>query len=172
MVGEEHDGVALEERVRTARRIEQRANGRVGLLEGVVGCLAFRTTRVRGEVEAGEVEGEEVEAVARDEPAPDRGGVGVDRTRAAAAHRERRSRPVRLEQAVKKEPMRPVRRAADTRERRQVSMATAVAGDVHGSRDETGVLERLVDRHGVPGEVALVHVEDRVEHRLRQSGCA
>ena len=73
--------------------------------------------RVRGEIEAGEVEGEEVEAVARDEPAPDRGGVRVDRAAAAAADRERRSRPVRLEEPVVEESRRPVGGAAQTRNR-------------------------------------------------------
>ena len=97
------DRVALEELVRPAGRLEQRADRGVGLLERDVRRRAVRAERVRGEVVVGEVEDEEVEAVARDEPAPDRGGVGVDRAGAAAAHGERRARPVRLEEAVEEE---------------------------------------------------------------------
>ena len=68
VIGVEHDRVALEKRVRPTRRVEQRGDRRVGALEcDVVG--AGRTVRVRREVEVGEVVREEVEAVARDEPA-------------------------------------------------------------------------------------------------------
>ncbi len=41
--------------------------------------------------------------------------------------------------------------------------ASAVADDVHGRCDATGVLDRLVERHRVPREVLLVHAKDRVE---------
>ena len=136
VIGEEHDGVALEELVRPARRVEQGADRGVGLLERTVGRLAVRAGGVRGEVVAGEIEGEEVEAVARDEPAPDRSGVGVDRACASAAHRERRPRPVRLEQPVEEETRRPVGGSAHPGKGRQVAVAAAVARDVHGSRHE------------------------------------
>ena len=53
-----------------------------------------------------------------------------------------------------------------------MAVATAVARDVHGSRHEAGVLERLVDRHRARREMARVHVEDRIEQRLRQPGRA
>src|SRR3954453_6995407 len=123
VIGEQHDRVALEELVRPAGCVEERCYSGVGLLERAVGGSAVGPGRVRYEVVAGQVEGEEVEAVAGDEPPPDRGGVRVDRPAAATAHRERRSGPVRLEQAVEEEATRPVRGAADAGERRQVAMA-------------------------------------------------
>ena len=167
----EHDGVALEERVRPARRVEQRRDRRVGALErDVVG--AGRTVRVRREVEVGEVEREEVEAVARDEPAPDRRGVRVERAGRAVAHGERRPGQIRLEQAVEEEPLRPERGLRHPRQRRRVTRAPAVAGDVHRGRDEPRVLERLEHRHGVLAEMLLVHVVDRVRERLRHAGGA
>ena len=172
MVGEEHDRVALEELVRSAGSIEEGADRRVGLLERLVGGRAVRAGGVRGEVIAREVVGKEVEAVARDEPPPDRGCVRIDRAGAAAAYRERRSRPVRLEQAVEEEAARPVGGAAHSREGRQVAVAAAKARDVHGGCDVARILERLVDRDRVGREMARVHVEDRVEQRLREPGRA
>ena len=77
MVGAEHDRVALEELIGTARRVEERADRRVAprqSFEGLVG-----TVRVRSEVVVRQVVDEEVEAVTGDEPPPDRGRVAVDR---------------------------------------------------------------------------------------------
>ena len=125
--------------------------------------------RVRGEVEVGEVVREEVEAVARDEPAPDCGGVHVDRAAGAVAHGERRARRVGLEEAVVEEALRAVRRLRHPRQRRLVPRAAAVARDVHRCGHEPGVLERLVDGDRVLREVLLVHVEDRVGERLRHA---
>src|SRR4029077_5166531 len=99
-----------------------------------------------GEVVTGEVEGEEVEAVARDEPAADRGGIRVYRAGAAAANRGRRSRPVRLEEAVEEEAPGTERGAVEAREGREVAVPAAVARDVHGGRDQGPVLQCLVDR--------------------------
>ena len=77
MVREEHDGVALEKLVQSARRLEQRTHLRIDLLERAVGLLALGTAGVRRKVVTGEVVGEKVEPVARDEPAPDRRCVRV-----------------------------------------------------------------------------------------------
>ena len=77
-----HDHVvAVEERVRAARGVEQRADRAVGVDELLGG--AVRAERVRRVVVVREVVEEEVEAVPRDEPAPDRGRVVVDRPRLA-----------------------------------------------------------------------------------------
>ena len=107
MIGEQHDCVALEELVRPACGVEESADRRVDLLERVVGLRAVRPAGVRGEVVAREIEREEVEAVSSDEPAPDGSGIRVDRAGAAAADGERRSRPVRLEEAVEEEALGP-----------------------------------------------------------------
>ncbi len=122
---------------------------------------------MRRVVEVGEVVREEVEAVAGDEPPPDRGGVHVDRAACAVAHGERRSRLIGFEQAVEEEPLRAVRRLRHPRQHRQVLRAAPVAGDVDRSRDEPVVLQRLVHGDGVAPEMLRVHVEDRVRDRLR-----
>src|SRR5579884_1049498 len=93
VVGKQHDRVALEELVRVAGRVEERTDRRVLLLERMLRGGSVRPGGVRGEVVAGEVEGEEVEAVARDEPAPHRRGVRVDRAGAAAARRAAKDEP-------------------------------------------------------------------------------
>ncbi len=121
--------------------------------------------RMRGVVVVGEVEDEEVEAVARDEPAPDRGGVRVDRPAGAVPHCQRSASRVRLEEAVEEEALRPVGRAGEHAYRRPVRRAAAVARDVDRSRRQPGVLERLVDRHRLPTEVAGVELVDRVLER-------
>ena len=166
VVGVEDHGVALEERVGAAGRVEQRHDRRVGARErDILG--AERAVRMRGEVEVGEVVREEVETVARDEPAADRRCVHVDRAAGAVAHGERRARRVGFEEAVVEEALRPVRGLRDPGKRRLMPRAAAVARDVHRCGDETRVLERLVDGDGVLREVMLVHVEDRVGERLR-----
>jgi hypothetical protein len=150
VVREEDDRVALEELVRPARSLAQCSDRRVDLLERAIGDVAFRAAGVRGEVVAGEVVREKVEAVSRHQPAPDRGGVGVDRAGAPAADRERRSGPIRLEQSVEEEAAWAVGGAVQTGKRRQVAVPAAVARDVHCARDEAGILERLVDRDRAP----------------------
>src|SRR5215211_7251906 len=69
---------------------------------------ARRPERVGGEVVVGEVEEEEVEAVAGDEPASDGRRVGVDRADGPSSHRKRRSRHVRREEVVVEEAERAV----------------------------------------------------------------
>ena len=118
MIGAEHDRIALEELVRPARGVEESADRRVHLLERLVGLRGRPVARVRCVVEVREVVGEEVEAVSRHEPAPDGGGVRVDRAGGAVAHRERRSRLVGLEEAVEEEALRPVRGAVHAWHRR------------------------------------------------------
>ena len=127
---------------------------------------------MRGEVVVGQVVEEEVEAVAGHEPAPDRGGIGVDRAGRAAEDRDRGAGHVRLEKVVEEEALRPEGRAGETREQRAMAGAPAVAGDVHGGRRQARVLERLVDRHRLRPEVLLVHVEDGVEDRAPGAGSA
>ena len=78
VVGAEHHRVPLEERVGPAGDVHQRGDRLVGVGELAGG--AFRAERVRRVVVVREVEDEEVEAVARDEPAADRGRVLVDRS--------------------------------------------------------------------------------------------
>ena len=107
VVGAEDDRVALEELVRPARRLDQPADGVVAA--GQRGVRGVRPLDVRGVVVVGEVEDEEVEAVARDEPAADRRRVGVDRPARPVADREGRARHVRLEEVVEEEPARPMR---------------------------------------------------------------
>ena len=63
--------------------------------------------RMRGVVVVGEVVDEQVEAVARDEPAADRGRVGVDRAERAVSHRHRRAGAVALVERVEEEALRP-----------------------------------------------------------------
>ena len=112
VVGAEDHVVALEELVRPAGRVEERADRAIGVAE--LRGRAVRPERVRGVVVVGEVEDEEVEAVAGDEPAADGGRVGVDRPRCALADGERRAGLVRLEQVVEEEALRAERGARHT----------------------------------------------------------
>ena len=129
-----------------------------------------RAERVRGVVVVGEVVDEQVEAVPRHEPAPDRGGVVVDRAGGTVAPRRRGSGLVGLEQAVEEEAARPEHRPGNRRHARQVLRAAAVAGDVHRGRDEARVLGGLEDGDGVAAEMRRVHVHDRVADRLPGAG--
>jgi len=58
VIGEEDDGIALEERVGPARCVEQRADRGIRLLERSLGGFPVGPGGVGGEVVAGEVEGE------------------------------------------------------------------------------------------------------------------
>ena len=125
VVGAEHDRVALEELVRAARRLDAaRRSRRRSARARVLG--AGRAERVRRVVEVREVVDEEVEAVARDEPASDRRRVRVDRAGRAVAHGERRAgRPTRTGCR---------RRSASARTRGFVTQAaSAGAGAARGS---------------------------------------
>ena len=64
MVGADHDRVAVEELLRPTRRRHQLSHARVGPLQSRERVL--RADDVGGVVVVGEVEDEEVEAVARD----------------------------------------------------------------------------------------------------------
>src|SRR5207302_6051026 len=110
---------------------------------------------------------EEVETVACDEPAPDRGGVTVDRALRPAEDGEGRAGRVRLEEVVEEEPLRSVRRDRHRGQGRQVSRSTAVTGDVDRRRRQSSILQRLVDRDGSGAEMDTVHIDDRVEDRAR-----
>ena len=106
--------------------------------------------RVRGVVVVGEVVDEQVEAVARDEPAADRRGVGVDRAERAVAQRDRRAGPVGLVERCR-------RRTASARSTAGRPGSAAGGGGGRGrvvmliaAVVRPGVLERLVDRLGAP----------------------
>ncbi len=168
VVGAEDDGVALEELVGPAGCLDQSADGLVAAREGCV--RRVRPLCVRGVVVVGEVEDEEVEAVAGDEPAADRRRVGVDRPPRPVAHRERRAGHVRLEEVVEEEAARAVRRTREEGHGRPVRMTPAVAGDVDRSGRQARVLERLVDGDCAAAEVARVEAVDRVDQRLLRPG--
>ncbi len=169
VVGAENDRVALEELVRPARGLDQRADGHVAPGERGVRCIG--SLGVRGVVVVREVVDEEVEAVPRHEPAADRDGVGVDRSARPVAHRERCAGRVRLEQVVEEEPARPVGRTSQEGNRRAVLVPASVAGDVHGGGRQPGVLQRLVEGHRVLAQVAVVEPVDRVDQRLPRACC-
>ena len=119
---------------------------------------------MRGEVVVREVVDEDVEAVARDEPAADRSGVRVDRPGGTVAHRRaaHRSRPTRTGCRRRTgEARAPYGRPAASTDAR----AAAVAGEVDRGRDEPGVVGRLEHRDGAAPEMLAVHVDDRVAHR-------
>ena len=83
------------------------------------GVRGFRPGGVRGEVVVREVEDEEVEAVARDEPAPDHARVVVHGAARPCANGQRRAGHVRLEEVEVEEPARPVRRPVEPGNERQ-----------------------------------------------------
>ena len=161
------DGVALEELVRAAGRVEQRADGCVAPRERLESRV--RALCVRREVVVGEVVDEKVEAVACHEPASDRGRVAVDRSLRTPEHGERRARRIGLEEVVEEEPLRAVGRNGQPGEGRQVRRAPAVARDVDRGSGEARVLERLVEGDCVRPEVQAVEVDDRVEDRATPS---
>ena len=169
MVGEEDHGVTIEELVRPARRVEQRADRGVNPLERDV-HRSDRSVLVGCEVVVREVIDDEVEAVASHQPAADTCRVRVDGAALATTPRERRARPVRLEEVVEEEAARPVHGAPEAGDVRDMAVPAAVARDVDRAGDEARVLERLVDRRRVAREMALVHVDDRVDDRLREAG--
>ena len=170
MIRAEDHRVPVEELVRPSRRVDQPAHRLVATCEHCVGGVW--TLNMRGVVVVGEVEDEEVEAVAGHEPAPHGGGIGVDRPARAAAHRERRAGHVRLEQVVEEEAARAVRGAGEEGNGRPVRRPAAIARDVHGGGLEPRILERLVDRHGLRPEMARVQAVDRVDQRSPRSGRA
>ena len=169
VVGEENHGVAGEELVRPTRRVENRADRGVDPLERDVdrpdGAVC-----VRGEVIVREVVDEEIEPVARHEPAPDTGRVRVDRATLAAARDPRRTRPVRLVEVVEEEAARPVHRPAQAGDGRDIAVPAAVTGDVDRAGEKARVLERFVHRRRLARQMELVHVHDRVDQRLREAG--
>jgi hypothetical protein len=119
------DGVAVEERVRAARRRHELPDRRVGAGERVE--RGGWTRQMGGVVEVGEIEEEEVEAVARHEPAPHDARVGVRRALEPGADRERRARRVRLEEVEEEEALRPVHRLVPAVPGREEGKANRVA---------------------------------------------
>ena len=96
--------------------IFQSADGRVAATEGFE--RGVRALQVGGEIVVGQVVDEEVEAVPRDEPAPDRGGVGIDRAMGAAEDGQRCTRRIGFEEVVEEEALRTVSGDRDRRQRR------------------------------------------------------
>ena len=167
VVGAENNRVTLEELLRPAGRVEERADRGIASRQGFespVGAMS-----VRGEVVVRQVVDEEVEAVARDEPATDRGRVAVDGAVRPPEDRKRCAGRIRLEQVVEEEALGPVGRERQSRQRGQVRGAAAVAGDVDRCGRQPGVLERFVDGDRLRAEVKPVHVDGRVEERARHS---
>ena len=141
----EHDRVALEKRLPAARRFDEGGDSRVCAAERIV--CRIRAERMRGVVVVREVEDEQVERVARHEPAPHLTGVGVDRASGTIPPRHRRAGPVRLVDAVEEEVLRPVHRR-QARYGRHMPRAATVGRDVDRGRRQASVLERLVDGDG------------------------
>ena len=169
VIGHDEHCVPLDERVQTARGPDETPDRVVAAREHRVGSV--RAGGVGRIVVVREVEEQEVEAVARHEPAADGGGVGVDRPRRAVAEREWRARPLALEEVVEEEPLRPEHRPEE-RDRRPVAGAPAVGGEVDGRSPDSRVCKRLEDRHRLPAEVVGVHPHERVAERPAQPGSA
>jgi hypothetical protein len=169
VVGADDDRVALQEPVRSARRLEQARDGPVGALERRE--RAVRSRDVRGVVVVREVEDEEVEAVAGDEPAADGGRVVVDRALEPRADGEARPGPLRLEHVEEEEVARSVYRlvppvpAREGRQTDRVARPAAVAGEVDRRRLESAVLQRLEDGRRALRDVLAAHREYRVANR-------
>ncbi len=160
VIGAEDDGVALEELVEPAGRLDERPHREVDTRERLVRSVG--PVHVRREIEVREVVHELVEAVAGHEPPADRRRVLVGRAGRAVAHRERRADGIRLVEVVEEEAPRPEGGRREPGHRRQVAVPPAVAGDVHCGRDEARVLDRFVDRLGVLRQMLLVEADDRV----------
>ncbi len=169
VVAADHDRVALEELVGTARSVHQLGDRCVAARERFVRGVG--AGGVRGVVVVRQVVDERVEAVAGDEPAADRCGVRVDRAQRAIADRHRRAGAVALVERVEEEALRPVD-GGHSRNRRQVAVAASVARDVDRACRQSRGLERLVDRLRVRREVLCVQVDDGVAKRARDAGGA
>jgi hypothetical protein len=171
VVGEDDEGVSLDQLVETAGREGEIADGGVAATKHVARRIG--SVLVGGEVVVGEVVDEEVEAVAGDEPAADGGGVRVDRARRTVAPAGRRAGLVRFVQVVEEEAARPQHRPApEERYGRGVERAAAVAREVDGCRHDPRVVERLEHGDRRLAQVVGVHVHDRVANGLGQPGRA
>ena len=168
VIAAEDDCVSLEKLVATAGGVDKRRDGCVAARERLVRRVG--TAHVRGEVVVGQVVGEKVEVVTRDEPAPDGRRVAVDRAGTAGEHRKRRAGALRFEQVVVEEVLRPVGRDRNRRQGRKVRRAASVARDVDRGGRQARVFEHLEQRGGPARQVLSVHVDDRVEYPARHSG--
>ena len=167
VVGHDDDRIPLQQGVHTPCHLGEGADGVVAAAQHLQ--RRVRAVGVRGVVVVGEIEKEEVERIARDEPAADGGRVGVDRAGGAVPPGERRARPVGAEEVVEEEPLRR-RDGAEKRHRRAVARPSPVGGEVDGRGPEPGVGERLEDRHGPLAEMLAVHVDERVAQRVPDPG--
>ncbi len=170
VVGAEHDARSGRG-TRRARPPPRTARRSAASARASASCAASGPERMRGVVVVREVVDEQVEAVARDEPAADRGGVGVDRAERAVAPGDRGARSVGLVDAVEEEPLRPVD-GREARDRGQMPVPATVGRDVDRRGRQPRPLERLEDRLGAAREMALVEVDDRVAEALDEPGRA
>ena len=166
MVGHHHHGVPLEEVVEPAGRRDETADGRVAASEHL--RRRVRARGMRRVVVVGEVEKQEVEPVARHEPAAGRRGVRVDRAARAVSERERRAGAVGPEEVVEVEPLGAVH-GVEQRNGGTVEGAAAIRREVDRRRAAPGIREGLEERHGVPPEVLGVHPHQGVPERASQA---
>ena len=163
------EGIPRQQLVDTSGRFHECADRVVAAHERVV-CGAGAEL-VRGVIEVGEVEDEEVEAVACDEPAGDSGRIGVDRTGRPVPPRQRRSGPFRLVQVVEEEPL-GATDVVEHRQQRPMRRAAAVGREVDGRSAQSGVGQCLEQRHRPPPQMLGVHVDERVTEGAPDSGGA
>ena len=166
VIGHHDHGVPLEELVEPAGRRDEPADGRVAAGEHV--RRRVRARGMRGVVVVREVEEQEVEPVARHEPAPDRRGVRVDRPTRTVPERERRAGPVGPEEVVEVEPLGAVH-GVEQRDSGTVERAAAIRREVDRRGAVAGVGERLEERYRVPPQVLGVHPHKRVPERASQT---
>ena len=173
VVGDHDHGVAVEEALEPARRLDQEPQAVVGALD--------RAEHVSGRPVLGgiglvQVEEEEVEPVPGHQPAADGAAVAVD----AAAEVARGAGEVGEEQVAEEVAARAVHGIHDPhaagepaghRPRDRVADAAAAHVGVHPGRHEAGVLERLEYRRRPRRQVHQVQVhEDVVDHLARALG--
>ena len=174
VVGADDDRVAVEEVVEASGGLRELEQGRVGALEGalcVVGACGMRRVVV-----VGEVVDEEVEPVARHQPAAGVDRVAVDGAGRAGANGERRPRLVRLVEVEEEEAARAVDGLVPAVAPRElgkpdaVARAASVAREGDGAGDEPGILDRLEHRRRLGREVRGRHVEHRVTNHSPDAG--
>ena len=167
----QHDGVALEERLDAPGCRHERGDGIVRARDGR-GSQGIAAP-MPGRVGLGQVEQQEVEAVARHEPASHCRGVRVVATADAEARRS--ARALGREQLAEVELARPVGRvheAGAPREAREHRVLERVAHppapdrEVDRCGDHARVLYQLEQRPQLGREMDVVEVHDRVVDRL------
>jgi hypothetical protein len=170
VVGADDERVPFEKLVRAPRGLEESRDRRIAPLERLL--RAVGPEQVRCKVVVRQVVDEQVEAVARDQPATDARCVGIEGALRPAEQADGGSRGVRLEQAVVEEAPGPVDRTRETGNDRNVARAAAIAREIHGGRNQPGVLDRLEDGQRTGSEVTLVHLVDGVAPGAQRAGAS